>query len=312
MPSSYALSPETSLETKYGISNHEIYVSRAALIHSSLTVGKANLFHGVVQLTKKGGLADAILRVLRVHAFVDFSDPNCIQHTSLFQTLDQSEQASASFFLGMAFQKMFAHRYLNYPWLVHHSYLVASGRATRPDNGSSTPDLIGFDKIENTFGLFEAKGRSGRYDAKAMSKAKKQVGQPIQVDNKDPTIRIAGQVYLNQNDELEYYWKDPPEKEGEPIALNTSIEMWRRYYWPAFCLYDWIGESPDRGLLGFDVNLSSGLMDLKGMLKGNPTLIQVNEILQVIQKEAIKKVIDYNPPFYFGPDGIIITEKNND
>ena len=93
-----------------------------------------------------------------------------LRRTAAARTLDPSEKAAVSYFLGMTFCKLFATNLLNTPWLLHLDVF-------RPQldpilSGRSRPDLVGQEHGTNRWHAFESKGRSNLIDANVKNRAK--------------------------------------------------------------------------------------------------------------------------------------------
>ena len=105
------------------------------VLWATMTVGKARrdvLRHG------RYSSADLLHRLACMYAYFDVQSGRMV-HSRAFTTLDPSEKAIASFYLGMAMAKLYADKVLGIPWLMHiiryeAAWAVAYGAsATRPD-----------------------------------------------------------------------------------------------------------------------------------------------------------------------------------
>lgn len=111
-------------------------------MRAALTVGKANFNH--VVRYKRYSMFEIIFRVAIIYSNLVQGMVNSLSRSETYDALDPSEKSAISYFLGLAFAKLFADAYLNVPWLMHldvyrdrlRPYSVSSG---------SRPDLVGLD-----------------------------------------------------------------------------------------------------------------------------------------------------------------------
>ena len=152
-----------------------------------------------------------------------------LRRTSVARNLDPTEKGMVNYSLGMMFCKLFAEKLLDTPWLLHLD--VFRPQLDVQLRGRSRPDLIGQDNSMGQWHGFECKGRVNRPGANTIAAAKGQA-QRLQSVNRGPcSLHIAAITYF-RNEELNFYWCDPPAAEGElsPIDLTLPEDVWRHYY----------------------------------------------------------------------------------
>ena len=141
------------------------------LLWAALTVGRPNtayvLAHG------DASYHEALFRLSLVRMALEqrpFS--RSLQRTDAFRSLDPTEKGAVSYFLGMAFCKLFASRFLHTTWLLHLDvFRDQLGPALL--GGRSRPDLVGQD-VKGAWHAFECKGRSSAPNVEDRRKAKAQ------------------------------------------------------------------------------------------------------------------------------------------
>ena len=205
------------------------------LLWAALTVGRPNtayvLAHG------DASYHEALFRLSLVRMALEqrpFS--RSLQRTDAFRSLDPTEKGAVSYFLGMAFCKLFASRFLHTTWLLHLDvFRDQLGPALL--GGRSRPDLVGQD-VKGAWHGFECKGRSSAPNVEDRRKAKAQAQRLVRVNSTDCSLHIGAISYFRQ-DALEFHWRDPNPEDAEtlePIEVNLPEDAWRYYYAPALAL----------------------------------------------------------------------------
>lgn len=148
-----------------------------------------------------------------------------IAKSSLYEGMDPTEKAAASYFLGMTLTKLFAARLLGAPLLWH---VTTSSQAISYSPGKSRPDLIGCCQSISDWIVAEAKGRSGPLDGPALSRAKTQSQMITTINGVAPKHRFGSQSYFAPN--LCMAMDDPPaEIEAFPIEIDVNQAL-AEYY----------------------------------------------------------------------------------
>lgn len=150
---------------------------------------------------------------------------NGVTRSGLYDEMDHTEKGAASYFLGMTLTKLVADRLLDTPLLWHVS---TSSQAISYVPGKSRPDLIGCSKNLADWIVAEAKGRSGGFDASALSAAKSQSQKITTINGAIPKYRFGSESFFNPN--LCIALEDPPaERDAIPIEFNLDQAL-AEYY----------------------------------------------------------------------------------
>lgn len=203
---------------------HNLDVSWEEMVWAAITMGKP----GLASLLSHGwhSVSEMVVRTHTVYAnLCQFND--YMEQSSLYRALDPTEKGATSYFMGMLAAKVLSARLLDVPWLFHLSMLTSlGGYATLAAN--SEPDLIGLTSNWNWI-VVEAKGRTGRYSAKAMSAAKLQTQQLRHINGQPPSLRVATQAFFNPR--MEWVMEDPEEYDEIARDLNVDVQTaLERYY----------------------------------------------------------------------------------
>lgn len=207
----------------------ELYVTWDEILWAAITVGRPNRYavfqHGDTSLY------EAFYRWSLIRMALEQRSPTTryLSRTDAARTLDPSEKAAVSYFLGMTFCKLFATKCLNTPWLLHLD--VFRPQLDLVLNARSRPDLIGKEHGSGDWYAFESKGRSNPIDSTVKDKAKLQAQRLVSVDQVACSMHIGAITYL-RNDELQFYWRDPIPEKGNPIEIDLPPNSWRYYYQP--------------------------------------------------------------------------------
>ena len=111
------------------------------LLWAALTVGRPNrqyvFRHG------RASIYEALFRLSLVRMALEQAGPQAyrLRRTAAVRTLDPSEKGAISYFLGLTICKLFAHKLLGVPWMLHLD--VFRPQLNVVLSGRSRPDLIG-------------------------------------------------------------------------------------------------------------------------------------------------------------------------
>lgn len=205
------------------------------LLWAALTIGRPNTAY--VFRYGYASIHEALFRLSLIRmALEQVAGSTRLHRTEAFRALDPTEKGAVSYFLGMAFCKLFASQLLNTPWLLHLDVfrdqldpVILSDR--------SRPDLVG----QNDAGewhAFETKGRSSVPSSEDKDKAKAQAERLVSVNGLNCSLQIGSFAFF-RGDRLEFYWRDPePEEpeELEPLRLRVKEDDWANYYALALAL----------------------------------------------------------------------------
>lgn len=208
------------------------------IIWAALTIGRPSIAH--VFQHGDASLHEALFRMSLVRmALQQEMFSGHLERSQVFQFLDPTEKGMISYFLGMTFCKLFAHRFLHTPWLLH---LDVFRHQLNPAilSGRSRPDLVGQDTAGD-WHAFESKGRSSTPNDEAKGKAKDQAQRLVQIGPSRCRLHIGAVAYFRA-ERLEFYWRDPDPNTGEPFKAEIPGGAWRYYYEPALAISDPSGE----------------------------------------------------------------------
>ena len=227
----------------------ELSASWNELIKAALTVGRKNWTdvwqHGL------NSAYEAIFRVSLVKmALVQRRNSQHLYISDAFNSLDPSEKAAISYFLGMTICKLFATKLLDTPWLLHFDVYQSELRprlqtlqsSRRHVTRRSRPDLVGEKHgFPNLWSAFECKGHL-RVHQKIKETAKAQASVLLSVTpattEKRCDLHVGATTYVRQKI-LHFYWRDPePESSDDDseFVLTLPPIAWRYYYAPAMNL----------------------------------------------------------------------------
>jgi hypothetical protein len=214
--------------------------TRWELLAASFTVGRSSRWdvfsHGPYSLYEMMYRSGMVFANLKKDA-----NGNLVQ-TNAFLALDPSEKSAVSYFNGLTISKLMADKLMSIPYLMHlevyQKEITAKYGKTVYKNGKSRPDLIGFDANLYPY-IFEAKGRSGAFDARAFSKAKDQAQMLVSIGTPavNPKVAVAVQAYFNSKKQMLVKWKDPVSNEqGLVYEFVNGESVIKKYYKPFFDL----------------------------------------------------------------------------
>jgi len=217
------------------------------LLWAAVTIGRPNQ-HYVFQHGRASAF-EALFRWSMVRMALEQSGPHgyTLRRTDAFKALDPTEKGAVNYFLGMAICKLFAARLLDTPWLLHLD--VFRAHLSPQLLGRSRPDLVGEGHGTGGWHAFECKGRASAPGETEKAKAKAQAQRLISVQGTACTLHIGSIAYFH-NDVLQFYWRDPPPREGRALDLPEIKDGWRHYYSP---IVDVIRNARDRRLISVEV-----------------------------------------------------------
>ena len=217
------------------------------LLLAAITVGKASL--DVLQFGRYS-IAEVLHRVACFEAYFDIKGSRLV-HSPAHATLDPTEKALVSYYLGMVSAKIYADKVLGIPWMMHISR-YESKWSVRYGSNPAWPDLFGCNASGDWI-VAEAKGRS-RVTTQLISKMQAQKSAVASINGFAPAHRIGVASRFSAK-RLDLRVVDPPARQG---AQEVSIDpaLWLiDYYRP---LVDLIDSSGDRREAGAVVGLLPG------------------------------------------------------
>ena len=199
------------------------------ILWAAITVGRPNRY--IVFRYGDASLYEAFFRWSLIRMALEQRTPtaSCLWRTAAARTLDPSEKAAVSYFLGMTFCKLFATNLLNTPWLLHLD--VCRPWLNSILSSRSRPDLVGQEHGSNRWYAFESKGRSNPIGIAVKNKAKIQAQRVVSINGIGCSMHIGAITYFRDKI-LSFYWRDPIPKEKNPIEIDLPSNPWRHYYQP--------------------------------------------------------------------------------
>jgi hypothetical protein len=151
--------------------------------------------------------------------------------SSAYDGLDPSEKGAISYFLGMTLAKLFSHRLLGVPWLMH---LDVYRQQLQPILvAHSKPDFVGLNTTHDWV-VLEAKGRTNEYEESVLQSAKIQTQQLSTIQGIQPVSRVGSLAYFSAGT-LQFAMRDPKGDSGRGTIKDLPIikdEFLRDYYRP--------------------------------------------------------------------------------
>ena len=168
-----------------------------------------------------------------------------LQRTQAAKTMDPTEKGAVNYFLDMTICKLFAHKFLKIPWLLHLD--VCRPKLNPVLQGISRPDLVGQDQNGLRWHAFECKGRANVPDGRTLKKAKDQAQRVISVNGSNCNFNMAAITYFKR-DILHFLWCDPDPDSADGFSVEFEPSAWRNYYEPFVgALLHANGEIPEAG-----------------------------------------------------------------
>lgn len=194
------------------------------LVWAAITVGKPGIAY--VYMHSWHSISDLFARSHTVYANLCEVN-NHIAQSSLYKASDPTEKGATSFFMGMAAAKLACSRFLGTPYLFHFSMSRVLGIPIRSQS-KLQPDLLG--QLPNgDWVIVEAKGRTGKFDATALDKAKRQTQSVLTINGSSSITRVAAQTYFEPW--MKLVLKDPEPAEETSAHVEIDLQAaYRRYY----------------------------------------------------------------------------------
>lgn len=211
------------------LGTHSLSVSWAEIIWAAISVGRGRLGH----LTQYGVFSafEITYRAALIYANLREGPNGVLGRSSAYNGLDPSEKGAVSYFLGMTLAKLFSHRLLRVPWLMH---LDVYRQQLQPILlGKSRPDFVGLTTTSDWV-VMEAKGRTNEYEESVLQNAKIQTQQLTTVQGASPVFRVGCLAYFSAGN-LQFAMRDPEGNSDEekikdlPLVKETLL---RDYYRP--------------------------------------------------------------------------------
>jgi hypothetical protein len=185
------------------VGTHTLGVSWAEIIWAAISVGRGGLGH----LTQYGvySVFEITYRAAMIYANLREDPSGLLTRSSAYDGLDPSEKGAISYFVGMTFAKLFLHRLLGVPWLMH---LDVYRQQLQPIlAGKSKPDFVGLNTAQDWV-VVEAKGRTNEYEESVLQRAKVQTQQLTTIQGSQPVLRVGSLAYFSAGN-LQFAMRDP-------------------------------------------------------------------------------------------------------
>lgn len=204
-------------------------VSWAEIIWAAISVGRGSLGH----LTQYGvfSVFEITYRAALIYANLREGPSGTLSRSSAYDGLDPSEKGAISYFLGMTLAKLFSHRLLSVPWLMH---LDVYRQQLQPILlGKSKPDFVGLNAAHDWI-VLEVKGRTNEYEESVLQSAKIQTQQLTTIQGIQPVLRVGSLAYFSAGI-LQFAMRDPKGDSGREKIRDlplTKDALLRAYYHP--------------------------------------------------------------------------------
>lgn len=205
----------------------EVPVSLLQLMTSAATVGMPTL---ASHPGSRRPLTEMLWRIGMVTANVrPTKSRDRWTRTGAYNRLDPSEKTAVSYFLGMTQAALMSRHVLGYPHLVHVDLLLRQQGAAlsgkRPDFVAVNPNRTSSTAYS---AVIEAKGRTNRFDQRALDSAKEQVRLTPGVHGLVPGERVASEAFFDDADNWSSVLQDP---DGQGYELDFGLETFLLVYY---------------------------------------------------------------------------------
>lgn len=217
------------------------------VIWATMTAGKARrdvMRHG------RYSSADLVHRIACMYAYFDIRGGQMVRSPA-FKSLDPSEKAIASFYLGMAMAKLYADKVLGIPWLMHISRYEAAW-AVKYGASAKRPDLFGCNAAGDWV-VAEAKGRD-RVTGALVANMQEQKSSVATINGVPPAHRYGAATRFPEGLLALRVVDPPPRRDAQEVPIDPAAWL-VDYYTP---IIDLIAESDrqveGRHVIGFISN----------------------------------------------------------
>ena len=215
------------------------------LLHAAITVGRRSWRD--VRAHGRYSVFEICYRAAMLLANLQQSQGQ-LRKSDAYRSLDPSEKAAASYFIGLTLASLIARSRLGVRWLMHldvYHDLLQPGLSA-----SGRPDLVGLDSRDE-WHVIEAKGRSNGLDPNVVLKAKQQTRKLRTVGGQAPILRVASVAHFSRGT-LALRVEDPVGQDSDAVDWDLAENQFLRdYYDPFVALID---QRRRVGAGEFDVN----------------------------------------------------------
>lgn len=245
-----------------------------------------------------------------LRSFLVRSNRGNLEISNVYKYMDQTEKATATYWLGMAFTKLAAERRLRIPWLCHVNRLIDQGVLTLVAGTNERGDLVGKDHNKE-WHVLEAKGRSYNVSSTLIHQAKFQATRITAINGRPPRSASACIVRLF-NTPITVDLIDPERDNIDFDVLLHIMEtdFYNAYYGP---LIRYLRLHTTKSARVFDLDfeitqietLGTGIwIGLPKKILNNPT--NAEAIAKVLYDRKVHKEED--PEISIGYDAIILAK----
>lgn len=279
------------------VDTHTLVVSWAEIIWAAISVGRGGLGH----LTQYGvfSVFEVVYRAALMYANLREGPSGILTRSSAYDGLDPSEKGAISYFVGMTLAKLFSHRLLSVPWLMH---LDVYRQELQPIlAGKSKPDFVGLNTTHDWV-VVEAKGRTNEYEESVLQSAKIQTQQLSTIQGIQPVLRVGSLTYFSAGI-LQFAMRDPKGDSGKEKIRDLPLakdDLLRAYYRP---FQAWLQEAT--GVQRIVINKRSyRMVTLQEFELSIGLSHEVEEQLPLIQTSKEEHPSEDNE--FIGTDGVLI------
>ena len=156
------------------------------------------------------------------------TDGEYLRKSSRISYLDSAEKSMISYYLGNFFTFLITRKLFDTEYLLHLNYMRdGQGNAYDSAGKKKRQELIGYQKEQDAWSIWEAKGRSNNMK-EAMEKGCSQAGEIGNVNGKSPVLKAVCMTYYERG-----YLNAKIQKESRQgdIGLDFSKEAYIREYY---------------------------------------------------------------------------------
>ena len=242
-------------------------------------------------------------------SFLVRSNRGNLEISNVFIHMDQTEKATATYWLGMAFTKLAAERRLRIPWLCHVDRLIDQGVLTLATGTNERGDLVGKDHNKE-WHVLESKGRSYNVSSTLIHQAKFQATRITAINGRPPCSASACIVRLF-NTPITVDLIDP-ERDYDIFEVLLHImetDFYDAYYNP-FIRYLRLHTTKKTRVFNLDFEIAEIKSLGAGIWVGLPKEILNNPANAEMVAEVLynRKVQEEDSEISLGYDGIILTK----
>jgi hypothetical protein len=208
-----------------GLNGHGgLHLTWDDVLWATMTVGRAG--RDVLRYGRYSS-ADLVHRVACMCAYFDIRGGRMVR-SEAFTTLDPSEKAIVSFYLGLAMTKVYADQVLGVPWLMHISRYEAAW-AVKYGASTKRPDLFGCNAAGD-WAVAEAKGRD-RVTGALIAKMQAQKCSVATINGAVPAHRYGASTRFPEGRLALRIVDPPPRDDAQEVPIDPAAWL-VDYYTP--------------------------------------------------------------------------------